>query len=472
MTPPRGMADCAIRQRLSSSLTLFLAANWRGGFHASVGAFAGDDAARHRLGVAGVDRRPQRARGAEGEPAELQPRRGGGGALLDQIGRHRTHLGVFFVLQHLEAVDDRADRRDHVVANPRAQQRGEVHRGEGDHCHWNFPVAVAAEGGADEARWAAGAIVFDSPSAPRLGDERKRRKEACLNDPATTGRLDLAKRRPRRGGAAACARRARRRPGGDGRIRARRPGARQGRRQSGDRRRRAGRGDDPRAFGGLGGADPDRRRRGDRRRRADRHRGTVRPGRSARRDARIHRPQRRVHRQRRAHRTRPADRRRGLCAGARTAVVRRRARFRLRSAGRRRPAAAAGLARAERPRRSAGAHRARQPLAWRRRDGSLPRRPADRRSPLGRLVAEILRHRRGRRRRLSALRADDGMGHRRRRRGPARRGRSDACRRGRAAALRQDRRRACATAASSPGATRAPRRAPLIVNGPSIGRRR
>ena len=36
MTPPRGMADCAIRQRLSSSLTLFLAANWRGGFHARV----------------------------------------------------------------------------------------------------------------------------------------------------------------------------------------------------------------------------------------------------------------------------------------------------------------------------------------------------------------------------------------------------------------------------------------------------
>ena len=47
-------------------------------------------------------------------------------------------------------------------------------------------------------------------------------------------------------------------------------GARQARRQPGDRRRRAGRGDDSRAVGGLGGADPDRRRRGDRRRRADR----------------------------------------------------------------------------------------------------------------------------------------------------------------------------------------------------------
>jgi hypothetical protein len=38
-------------------------------------------------------------------------------------------------------------------------------------------VAVAAEGGADEARWAAGAIVFDSPSrrdwAMSESEERK-----------------------------------------------------------------------------------------------------------------------------------------------------------------------------------------------------------------------------------------------------------------------------------------------------------
>ena len=50
---------------------------------------------------------------------------------------------------------------------------------------------------------------------------------------------------------------------------------------------------------------------------------------------------------------RPADRRRGLRSGARAVVVRRRARFRLPRAGRRRPAAAADVARAERfaPRR-------------------------------------------------------------------------------------------------------------------------
>ena len=89
-----------------------------------------------------------------------------------------------------------------------------------------------------------------------------------------------------------------------------------------------------------------------------------------------------------------------------------------------------------------------------------------------RLIAEILRHRRRRGRRLSALRADDGMGHRRGRRRAARRRRRDARRRRRTATLRQARGWLAQRTASSPGATGGRRRLPDIVNRPSTARGR
>ena len=93
------------------------------------------------------------------------------------------------------------------------------------------------------------------------------------------------------------------------------------------------------------------------------------------------------------------------------------------------------------------------------------RRPADRRPPRRRLVAEILRAGRRRRRRLSPLRPDHGMGYRGRRCGAARRRRHRAGSRRRRFRYGKTR-PTTATAASSPGATRgaAPRR---LVNAPA-----
>ena len=65
-------------------------------------------------------------------PAELQPGRGRLGALLDQVDRELLGLLVLAVLHHLEAVHDRADRADQVVADPRAQQRREIEGFESD----------------------------------------------------------------------------------------------------------------------------------------------------------------------------------------------------------------------------------------------------------------------------------------------------------------------------------------------------
>ena len=85
-----------------------------------------DQAARHLLSIASIDLRAGRARGAECQPAELQLGGSRVRALLDQI---HGELGGFLVLvlrHHFEAVHDRSNRADQVMANPRAQQRGEV----------------------------------------------------------------------------------------------------------------------------------------------------------------------------------------------------------------------------------------------------------------------------------------------------------------------------------------------------------
>jgi hypothetical protein len=56
----------------------------------------------------------------------LQAGRGVPGALFYQIERKAAHLVVLFFLENLEAVDDRADWTDHVMADARAEQSGQV----------------------------------------------------------------------------------------------------------------------------------------------------------------------------------------------------------------------------------------------------------------------------------------------------------------------------------------------------------
>ena len=109
----------------------------------------------------------------------------------------------------------------------------------------------------------------------------------------------------------------------------------------------------------------------------------------------------------------------------------------LRSARWRRSARRNPVASIANPFRAASTCRAREPFAWRPRDRGVPGAIADWPTQSGRLFAQVLRHRRRRCRRLSALRADDGMGYRGGRRGVARGGRDRARRRRRTPRLRQ-----------------------------------
>ncbi len=143
-------------------------------------------------------------------------------------------------------------------------------------------------------------------------------------------------------------------------------------------------------------------------------------GRSARRNAGVPCRQRRVYDQRRADREWRSDRWRRVCARNRLAVGRRRHGFRVRGAPRR------GAAR----RRIAAAHsnssraielgRFCKPFASRCPVGRLPQRIAHWGDKVRGFVAEVLPYRGGPRRRLSAIRANDGMGHCGRGRGAAR----------------------------------------------------
>ncbi len=91
------------------------------------------EGARHGLRIAEIDLRTGRARGAEGEPAELQAGGRGARALLDEVEREGFGLlVVVLLLEHLEPVDDGAGRTDQVVAHPRAQERGKIEGVEGD----------------------------------------------------------------------------------------------------------------------------------------------------------------------------------------------------------------------------------------------------------------------------------------------------------------------------------------------------
>jgi hypothetical protein len=83
---------------------------------------------RHLFGVPAVDLRAGGTRGAECQPAELQLRGRRLRAFLDEFHREGSGLLVLVLLHHFEAVHDGADRADEVVADPRAEQGGEVER--------------------------------------------------------------------------------------------------------------------------------------------------------------------------------------------------------------------------------------------------------------------------------------------------------------------------------------------------------
>ena len=116
----------ASSSRLSRSLTRFFGSSTRGRFQVSLVLSSSrkpratcSASPRSICGAGGAGR-------AERETAELQPRRCRRGALLDQLEGEGLGLLVLVVLHHLEPVDDRADRADQVMADPRAQQRREI----------------------------------------------------------------------------------------------------------------------------------------------------------------------------------------------------------------------------------------------------------------------------------------------------------------------------------------------------------
>jgi hypothetical protein len=76
--------------------------------------------------------RAGRAGGAEGDAAELQLGGSRAGALSDEVERKVLGFGVLALLQHFQAVDDRAHRADQVVADARAEKRGKIERLQGD----------------------------------------------------------------------------------------------------------------------------------------------------------------------------------------------------------------------------------------------------------------------------------------------------------------------------------------------------
>ena len=165
---------------------------------------------------------------------------------------------------------------------------------------------------------------------------------------------------------------------------------------------------------------PRMRRGSDRGRSAASSRRAVPAGRSARRNAGISRRQRRVYDQCRADREGRSDRWRRLRARDRPIMGRRRHGFHLRIAAWRRIAGRGIAAAHSHSPRASEPGRFCKPFASRSQVGRLPQRIADRRDAVCGLLVEVLPYRRGRWRRLSAVRANDGMGHGGGRRGAAR----------------------------------------------------
>ena len=63
--------------------------------------------------------------GAKRQSAKLQLGGGGLGALSDQVQCKFPVIAVLRIVEHLEPIDDCANRADEIVAHPGTQQRGE-----------------------------------------------------------------------------------------------------------------------------------------------------------------------------------------------------------------------------------------------------------------------------------------------------------------------------------------------------------
>src|SRR3990167_5056492 len=89
-------------------------------------------AGRYLLGVTQIDLGARRACRPESESRELQLRRSLGSALADQVESEILHVLAVLLVEDLETIDDRTDRRDDVVAHPAAQKCGKIERFEFD----------------------------------------------------------------------------------------------------------------------------------------------------------------------------------------------------------------------------------------------------------------------------------------------------------------------------------------------------
>ena len=76
-----------------------------------------------------VDHRAGRSRGAERKARELEPRRSLLGDVADDIERVGLRLLVVVLVEDLEAVVNRADGADHVMADLARDERGELEVG-------------------------------------------------------------------------------------------------------------------------------------------------------------------------------------------------------------------------------------------------------------------------------------------------------------------------------------------------------
>ncbi len=120
------------------------------------------------FGVAEVDLGAGRAGRAEGDAAELQLGGAGAGALLDKFESEGLGLLVLCLVQHLQPVDDGADRADQVVAYARAQQGGKIERFDGRSGHGR---ASAGRAGCDKT-----GESLDAPAAVRDTPHRRDRQ--------------------------------------------------------------------------------------------------------------------------------------------------------------------------------------------------------------------------------------------------------------------------------------------------------
>ena len=123
----------------SSSLTRFFGSSTRGRFQASLVLSSSRKPRAIFSASPEIDLRAGGAGRAESDAAELQLGGRRAGALLDQVERKGLGRLVLFLLQHFEAVDDRADRADQVMTDARAQQRGKVERFDGGCGHRRSP---------------------------------------------------------------------------------------------------------------------------------------------------------------------------------------------------------------------------------------------------------------------------------------------------------------------------------------------